>query len=97
MNSLTQATGETMASNGPTGQAASDSAANDNRTAEPDFDLHDHGSIVVLVPRSAAAAEWRAEHLPEDAMEWAGGVAIERRYVPDILDGIAGDGLTVAM
>lgn len=86
-----------MASNGPFGQATAGAAANDNRTAEPDFDLHDHGSVVVLVPRSAAAVEWRAEHLPEDAMEWAGGVAIERRCVPDILDGIAGDGLTVAM
>lgn len=44
------ATGATMASNGPSGQAASGAAANDNRTAEPDFDLHDHGSVVVLVP-----------------------------------------------
>lgn len=70
--------------------------ANDNRQPQPDFRLDDHGSIIVLTPMSSAAKDWREAHLPEDAMTWGPGVAIERRFVGDILSGITEDGLTVA-
>jgi hypothetical protein len=84
----------TIPNDGAAKTAATD-PANDNRTAEPDFMLHDHGSIVILVPRTEAAKDWREAHLPEDAMEWAGGIANEPRYVGDILRGIAEDSLRV--
>lgn len=74
---------------------STDTAANDNRRLDPDFRLDDHGSVVVLTLMSSAAKDWREAHLPDDAMTWGTGVAIEPRYVPDIPSGIAEDGLTV--
>lgn len=60
-----------------------------------DFKFHNHGSICILVAVSAAAQDWREEHLPEDAQTFGGGVVIEPRYADDILEGIMADGLTV--
>jgi hypothetical protein len=59
-----------------------------------DFDLSDQGSIAILTPRTPAAIDWTEEHIPEDAPRWgARGIAIERRYLPAILEGIAFAGL----
>lgn len=63
---------------------------------DPDFVLMDFGSLCVLTPETPEAHEWCAEHLPDDAMQWAGGTVIERRYVEGIADAIASDGLSVA-
>jgi hypothetical protein len=51
-------------------------------------------SVFILTPQSVAAHEWADEHLPA-ATEFGGGVAVEHRYVVDILDGIVDDGLAV--
>jgi hypothetical protein len=59
-----------------------------------DFTVADHGSIVILTPLTEAAQDWVADHLPEDAMTWGGGIVIEPRYVALILAGIGEDGLT---
>jgi hypothetical protein len=58
-----------------------------------DFSIEDHGSLVLLRVKTDAAKEWANEHLPEDAMHFGGAVVVEPRYVADILDGIANDGL----
>jgi len=34
---------------------------------DPDFLVADHGSIVILTPRSTDAAEWAETYLPDDA------------------------------
>ena len=61
-----------------------------------DFDLADHGSIVLLTPRTPAAHDWTLEHIPEDAQRWGQcSIVIEPRYVADILWGIEDEGLTV--
>jgi hypothetical protein len=60
-----------------------------------DFLVADHGSIVILTPFTPAGNDWVAEHLPEDAQRWSRGVAIERRYWPDICDGILDAGLSL--
>ena len=60
-----------------------------------DLELTDHGSIVMLRPISDEAREWTDEHIPDDAMWMGGSVAIEPRYVGDIVEGILNDGLTV--
>ena len=59
-----------------------------NHVVEPDFAIYHHGSISVLVPRSDAANEWIIDNIPDDAQWFAGGVAIERRYLTPILIGI---------
>lgn len=61
-----------------------------------DFDITDHGSIVILRPVSAQAREWTDEYIPEDARWGFGGVVIERRFFEPIYDGITADGLTIS-
>ena len=61
-----------------------------------DFSLANHGSICLLTPRTPAAEEWAAKHLPEDAMTWGHAVVVEPRYVEGIVVGIGRDGLTVS-
>ena len=60
-----------------------------------DFEFYDHGSIVILVPLSEEAHDWVDDNLGEDVLWYGRGIAIEPRYVGDILEGITGDGLTV--
>lgn len=60
-----------------------------------DFELRGGGTVYVLAPLTEAAHEWVAENLPEDATWFGGGVAVEHRYIGDIVEGLAADGLTV--
>lgn len=62
-----------------------------------DFNVHDHGSIVLLQPITKAAAAWSDEHLPDDAMMFGTAFAVEPRFVADILRGAIADGLVVRM
>ena len=65
--------------------------------AQPfDFSFINHGSVTVLVPHSAAAGDWIAEHIPSDALSWCGGVVIEPRFADPILSHIEDDGLTIS-
>lgn len=61
-----------------------------------DFHVYDQGSIVLLEPVTDDAKAWCARHLPDDAPMWGNAYAVEHRYVEDILDGIAEEGLTCA-
>lgn len=58
-----------------------------------DFNLNNHGSIVILNALTPAATDWAENHLPEDALRWGNGYVIEPRYLAPILDGILEDGL----
>lgn len=58
---------------------------------KPDFAFANHGSITVLTPLTPGAREWCAEHLPEDAMRWAGWL----RHRAAFLDGISIENLSV--
>jgi hypothetical protein len=61
---------------------------------KPDFTYQDHGSVILLFPKSESAWGWVEDHLPHDT-GWHGmGAGIERRYAHDILQGIDNDGLT---
>ena len=60
----------------------------------PDFTVIHGGSIFILRAVTAAAREWAAENLPDDATRLAGGIVVEPRYLSNILEGIAADGLT---
>jgi hypothetical protein len=66
------------------------------KIAKADFAIYDDGTISLLRPVTEQAKEWTRDHIPELAMWWAGAVAIEHRYVEDILFGIHDDGLTVS-
>jgi hypothetical protein len=62
---------------------------------QPDFVCENHGSLFLLIPRSAPAKIWIEENLPEDRLTFCDAVVIEPRYVWVILDGLQEDGLTV--
>jgi hypothetical protein len=51
-------------------------------------------TVFLLVPKTDDARRWVREHLPDDVMRLGAGVAIEHRYIEDILEGIQADGLT---
>ncbi|HQR20049.1 MAG TPA: hypothetical protein PKV98_04240 [Burkholderiaceae bacterium] len=60
-----------------------------------DFAFSDHGSICILTALSPEGSRFVREYL-DHAQRWAGGVVIEPRFVCDIFDAIAADGLEVA-
>ncbi len=60
-----------------------------------DFTLYDGGSVLLLKADTKAAKDWEREHLPCDAWRMGSAVAIERRYIADIVDGILAYGLSV--
>jgi hypothetical protein len=60
-----------------------------------DFEVSNHDTIFIFTLLSAAARDWVAEFLPEDAQRWAGGTVIEPRYISDVVIGAQRDGLMV--
>lgn len=63
-----------------------------------DFLVTGEGSgttVFLLHPRTDAAREWVADHLPEDAQRLGNAIAVEHRYIGDIVDGARNDGLAV--
>lgn len=62
-----------------------------------DFNLQNHGSIMILTPTSTAGKAWIAEHIPEDAQTWGKcSIVIEPRYIGPIVDGICEEGLSLS-
>lgn len=67
-------------------------------TRRKDFTLYTDGpwpSVYLLIPHTAAARAWCDEHLPLNAPMLGSGIAIEHRYVDDIVLGIEAEPLTV--
>ena len=62
----------------------------------PDVRVHENGSVVLLVPMTPAARAWITENVHTEPWQWLGGsLAIDWRFVPDLLDGMVDAGLTV--
>ena len=61
-----------------------------------DFNIVDGGSVFLLIPNTEAANAWVSEHIPEDAPTLGKGIAVEARYIQQIVYGIIEDGLSVA-
>jgi len=60
-----------------------------------DFAISGGGTVYLLHPLTRAARTWLAEHLPVDAMRLGNAVAVEWRYIGDIVGGAIGAGLVV--
>jgi hypothetical protein len=58
--------------NSPAGQVITDASP-----APKDFQRVNHGRVVLLFPRTQAARDWCAEHLPENSATQGSGFAIE--------------------
>ena len=51
------------------------------------------GTVYLLQPLMHAAHAWIAEHLPTDALRLGDAVAVEWRYIGDVVGGAIDDGL----
>jgi hypothetical protein len=60
-----------------------------------DLDVQGRGSVYLLRPVSPRGASWVAEHIPSDAMRFAGAIVMEHRYIYNIVAGALADGLRV--
>lgn len=60
-----------------------------------DLLVHGEGSIYVLRPTSRRGQRWIDEHVSDICHEWAGAIAVEHRFIGDIVRGAIADGLRV--
>ena len=63
----------------------------------PDFEVQNHGSILLLIPRTISAKTWIEENIGKHKgyQPYWPTVVIEHRYIADIVAGIENDGLAV--
>lgn len=61
-----------------------------------DVEVSDHGSVFIIQPISESARDWLSFELPDNCPRWAGGYAVEARFIADIVDGMRDFGLKVA-
>lgn len=55
-----------------------------------------HGSVVMVQPVTRRAQAWVEEHVALESWQWMGGAfAVEPRYLDNLVEGMAGDGLVV--
>jgi hypothetical protein len=55
-----------------------------------------HGSVTMIHPLTKAALAWVRENVALESWAWfGGGFACEPRYVDDLIDGMAEEGLVV--
>lgn len=60
-----------------------------------DFLLARYGGLVICTPMQAKARQWLADHAAAEPWQYyAGGLVVEPRYVPDLVDGMKADGFT---
>lgn len=60
-----------------------------------DFTIENHGSIFLLRPNTVVAREWIVQNIQPDAQWYGDAVAVEHRYIDDIIDGITNAGMTI--
>jgi hypothetical protein len=61
-----------------------------------DLIVSNHGSIFLLTPVSDSGRQWVSEHIPDDAQRLGDNIAVEHRYIADIIEGAQADGLEVS-
>ena len=60
-----------------------------------DLSLSNHGSLWLLTPHTEASEQWVDDNLSDARQMLGRAIAIEPRYVADIVAGIRADGLTL--
>jgi hypothetical protein len=61
-----------------------------------DFRVHDEGTIWLFTPLTPAAFEFLADHVQSDAQYFGPSLAVEHRFVYDLLIGLREHGLKAA-
>jgi len=57
--------------------------------------VENHGSIFLVRPVSSAAQNWLDENVSDDAQYFGNALAVEHRYISDLVEGMKLDGLAV--
>ena len=66
------------------------------RTKRPDFTLDNEGSIFLLTPNNKRASSWITKNVQVESWQRFGkGVAVDQRYVDDLVNGIQEAGFVV--
>lgn len=52
-------------------------------------------TIYLVTPLTEAGREWISENVSDDATWFGGALAVEHRYITDLVAGMQGDGLEV--
>jgi len=70
-------------------------ASGNSPTAKPVFDfvVHDEGTVWLFTPLSPAAFDFLSQHIQHDAQYFGPSLAVEHRYVYDLLIGLREHGL----
>lgn len=64
---------------------------------KPDVVVANHGSVIMITPRTQAAREWVDENVGIEDWQWIGGAfACEPRMLGDLVNGMRDAGLGVA-
>jgi hypothetical protein len=53
-------------------------------------------NFVVLRPLNEPAESWLEKHTDPEAVWWAGGIAVEHRYVEEFFAAIEAEGFTIS-
>jgi hypothetical protein len=61
-----------------------------------DIRVEYHGSLWLVRPLTKAATAWLQENVAGDAQYFGNALAVEPRYIDDLVEGISGSGLEVA-
>lgn len=60
-----------------------------------DVRVFDHGSLIGIMPLTDLARAWIDENVDPDAPYLGRQMMVERRYAPDIIDALSGEGFEV--
>jgi hypothetical protein len=68
----------------------------DRVVAHPDFLIENHGSLFLVRGQNTYATDWLIEHT-DDSSQWLGAaLAVEHRYIHDLVAHLQSDGFIVA-
>lgn len=60
-----------------------------------DIEVSNHGTIYLIQPLTPTARAWLADNVGPEAQYLGTALAVEPRYAGPLLEGMAGDGLTL--
>ena len=67
-----------------------------NQQTTPDILVHGGGTVYLFDPVSDCGREWVERHVGyEPSQKFGGAIAVEHRYIGDLVDGARRDGLVV--
>lgn len=62
----------------------------------PDIQVENHFTLFLIWPLSTRGESWIQENVSQDSQRFGNALAVEPRYVADIMQGMSADGLIFA-